>query len=134
MFRHKFPVFAVAALLTACTDGPSPRSRLDESKRLPLPCRAESKEVAGTWYVNIDRHPNRPQDQPEKFASGAFDARVTLWVTFETGQQLVTVHVGANVDGAGIDSGEVSTGRMITGEKIVSVDDPRKCEAFRPRA
>jgi len=101
--------------------------KVDESKRLALPCKAQSKLVDGVWYVIVNRHPNAAPDQ---FASGDFSARVTVWVTFENGQQLVTVHVGGGSDRARIDSGEVSAGRMITGQRIVDVDDPTKCEAF----
>jgi len=102
------------------------------SKRLPLQCKAEAKHVADVWYINIDRKSDETSDQPPKFATGEFDARVPVWVTFENGQQLVTVDVGASTDGARVDSGTVSTGLMITDRKIVYVDNPTKCEAFVP--
>lgn len=127
---ERFRMLAIAAIVTACVSTPAKTTQFDESKRLPLPCKAESKPVAGRWYVNIDRNLEPPPGQPAKFATGSFDARVTVWVTFEHGQQLITLKVKAAEDGASVESGEVSTGRMITGERIVSVDDPVKCEAF----
>ena len=118
----------LCAGLVACAGNPASSAKVDESKPLASPCKANSKQFDGTWYVIIDRHPNASADQ---LASGEFGARVTVWVTFENGQQLVTVHVGGGIDRARIDSGEVSTGRMITGQRIVAVDDPTKCEAFQ---
>jgi hypothetical protein len=130
---HRVILPAVAITLVACVSTPptTKTTRFDPSLRLPKPCKAEANQVAGIWYVNVERdHPDPPPDQPKNFASGAFDARIPVWVTFENGQQLVTVSIGASEDGARADSGSVSTGRMITGEKIVFVDNPTKCEAF----
>ena len=126
---------AIAITLTACVSAPTTTktARFDPSLRLQKPCRAAAKQVAGIWYVNVERdYPDRSPDQPKNFASGAFDARIPVWVTFENGQQLITLTIGASEDGARVDSGSVSTGRMITGEKIVFVDNPTKCEAFAP--
>jgi hypothetical protein len=132
---HRVILPAIAITLAACVGTPptTKAARFDPSLRLPKPCKAEAKQVAGIWYVNVERdHPDPLPDQPKNFASGAFDARIPVWVTFEKGQQLVTVSMGAGEDGARVDSGSVSTGRMITGEKIVFVDNPTKCEAFAP--
>jgi hypothetical protein len=125
---------ALAIPLIACVSTPATTKidRFDPSLRLAKQCKAEAKQVAGIWYVNVDRDPpDPPPDQPKIFASGAFDARIPVWVTFGNGlgQQLVTVSIGASEDGARVDSGSVSTGRMIT-EKIDFVDAPKKCEAF----
>jgi hypothetical protein len=106
-------------------------ARFDPSLLLPKPCKAEAKQVLGIWYVNVIREFQSPDDSA-KFASGAFDARIPVWVSFKTGQQLVTVTIGASEDGARADTGLVSTGRMITGEKIEHVENPKKCEAFAP--
>ena len=109
-------------------------ARFDPSLLLALKCKAEVKQVAGVWYVNLDRGPfDPPPGQPQKYASGPFDARIIVWVKFVKGQgqQLVTVSIGASEDGARVDSGSVSTGRMIA-EKIDDVEDPTKCEAFSP--
>jgi hypothetical protein len=132
---HRVTLSAIAIIMTACTSTPptAKAARFDPSLRLPNSCKAEAKQVAGIWYVNVQRDQPDPQpDQPKNFASGAFDARVAVWVTFAKGQQLVTVSIGASEDGARGDSGAVSTGRMITGEKIVFVDNPTNCEAFAP--
>ena len=135
MLSRAILIIVVAAMsLSSCVstipNQASKKARFDPSLRLTLPCRAEAKLVMGIWYINVDRTPNQPEDQPKKFASGAFDARVPVWVTFEGGQQLVTVAIDANEDGARVDSGSVSTGLMITGQKIRDVDNPTKCEAF----
>ena len=107
---------------------PRPIDHYDLSLKLPKHCVAKPEEVLGVWYININRNPVQPSDQPEKFAVGAFDAEVTVWVYSEGVQQLVTVRVGANEDGARVESGTVSTGKMNRG-KILSVDSP-KCDAF----
>jgi hypothetical protein len=131
---HRVMLPAIAVILTASVGAPATPhvARFDPSLRLPKSCKAEAKKVVGIWYINLDRDPLQPADQPEKFASGAFDARIPVWVHFKKGQQLVTVSIGASEDAARVDSGSVSTGRMITGETIESVDPPTKCEAYAP--
>jgi hypothetical protein len=126
MFDRILLILTGAALSTAWAGGSHEAFKVDESKRLALPCRAESKHVGDTWYVNVDRNP----DQPEKFSSGEFNARITVWVTFKKGQQLVTLYVRNHEDSARVDTGRVSTGQMLTGERITSVEKPAKCEAF----
>jgi hypothetical protein len=134
LHRVILAVIAVAVTSFTCTAALSKpaaqTARWDPSLLLPLPCHAEAKQVKGVWYLNIERNMVTPDGQSPRFATGRFDARVPLWVRFESGQQLVTVIVGADEDGARVDSGTVSTGRMIT-EKILDVDEPKKCEAFR---
>ena len=118
--------------IAGCTSAPvlHPVGHYDPSLLMATSCKAEAVQDQGVWYININRDPRQPKDHPKQFASGAFDARVTVFVNFESAVQLVTVLIGANEDGARVDTGSVSTGRMITGEKIVSVDPPRSCEAF----
>jgi hypothetical protein len=128
---QRLTALAMATALTSCGSQPQmAQKRGYESTPLQLPCEVEAKKISGVWYVNILRDPAKP----EKFAVGSFDARVTIWVTFESGQQLVTLHVSAAEDAARVDSGKVSTGRMITGEHIVDVEPTGKCEAFAPVA
>jgi hypothetical protein len=126
MLYCRLLTWVICALFAACASSPSSSSKLDESRPLGL-CSADSKKVDGTWYVLIERHPNA---SPHPLSSGDFGARVTVWVTFENGQQLVTVRVAGESDRARVDSGEVSAGRMITGQRIVDVDKPIKCQAF----
>ena len=122
----------VVAFLAGCASSPATHrvEHFDPSLLLPRSCKAEATQVQGVWYINVDRDPQQGEDDRRKFASGAFDARVTVWVTFDSGVQLVTVPIGASEDGASVDTGSVSTGRMITGEKISWVDQPKSCEAF----
>ena len=128
------PAMAITLIASVSTPAKNKIARFDPSLLLAKQCKAEATLVAGIWYVNVDRDPPGPPDQPKKFASGAFDARIPVWVNFGNGQgqQLVTVSIGASEDGARVDSGSVSTGRMITGVKIDSVEPPKKCEAIAP--
>jgi hypothetical protein len=128
-------IILIAAVGARTTPSRNKITRFDPSLLLAQKCKAEAKQVAGVWYVNVDRDPpGPPPGQPQKYASGAFDARIPVWVNFEKGQgqQLVTVSIGASEDGARVDSGSVSTGHMITGAKIDFVEPPTKCEAFAP--
>lgn len=134
--RVILPAIAIAITLIASVSTPAKNKidRFDPSLLLANKCKAEAKQVEGIWYVNVDRDPPAPPPgQPQKYASGAFDARIPVWVKFVKGQgqQLVTVSIRASEDGARVDSGSVSTGRMIT-EKIDDVEDPTNCEAFAP--
>ena len=136
MRRTTMMLFAVAVVLFAGSASTAPKThiaRFDPSLRLPKPCKATAEKVQGIWYVNVQRDFESP-DQSAKFATGAFDAQIPVWVHFKNGQQLVTVTIGANEDGARVDTGSVSTGRMITGETIENVENnpPPKCVAFAP--
>jgi hypothetical protein len=127
-------IFGLTLVLLAGCASTAPKThiaRFHPSLLLPKPCKAEAKPVMGIWYVNVTRDFQSSNDSA-KYADGAFDARITVWVTFANGQQLVTVTIGASEDGTRVETGTVSTGQMITGEKIVSVDNPTKCEAFAP--
>jgi hypothetical protein len=130
LHRVILPAIAITLIASVSTPATPKIARFDPSLLQAKQCKAEAKQVADIWYVNVERDP----DQPQKYASGAFDARIPVWVTFEKGQgqQLVTVSIGASEDGARVDSGTVSTGRMITGAKIDYVEPPTKCEAFAP--
>jgi hypothetical protein len=130
--RVILPAIAIVLVASVSTPAKTKIDRFDPSLLLAMQCKAEAKEVANVWYVNVDRDPPAPPPgQPQKYASGAFDARIPVWVKFKgQGQQFVTVSVGAYEDGARVDSGKVFTGRMITGAKIDDVEPPKKCEAF----
>ena len=133
--RVILPAVAITLIASVSTPAKNKIARFDPSLLLAKQCKAEAIKVGKIWYVNVEHNPpDPPPDQPQKYASGAFDARIPVWVTFENGQgqQLVTVSIGANEDGARVDSGSVSTGRMITGAKIDFVEPPKKCEAFAP--
>jgi hypothetical protein len=128
-----FATLAITSFLNACTTTPTTSPpRFDESKPLALPCLAEPEKVQDGWYVRIARNPVTNADEPEQFASGAFVARVSVWVTFAgEGQQLITVVVGSNDHRGSLNAGRISTGRMVTGKEIVSAS-PNRCEAFAP--
>lgn len=133
---HRVILAVITSILTLCLSPvalPKPTTqtpRWDPSLVMKLPCHAEAQQVNGVWYINLERNIFTPDGQSPKYATGRFDARILVWVRFESGQQLFTVIVGADEDGARVDSGTVSTGRMITGQKILDVDNPTKCEAF----
>jgi hypothetical protein len=132
MMLCRLSVVLIVTALSACASMPEHSAKFDESKPLHLPCLAEAEKVHDAWYVHISRNPGRTPDDSERFASGAFVARVSVWVTFAgDGQQLVTVLVGSANDRELVDTGRVSTGHMISGKKIVDVS-PNKCEAFPP--
>jgi hypothetical protein len=132
MMFYRLSVLVIVTALSACASMPVHSPKFDESKPLRLPCLAEAEKVHDTWYVHISRNPGRQPDEAERFASGAFVARVSVWATFAgNGQQLVTVLVGSTNDRERVDTGRVSTGSMIAGKEIVGVS-PYKCEAFPP--
>lgn len=127
-------IFWAAVVLFAGSAVTAPKTHIapfDPSLRLPKPCKAEAEKVQGIWYVNVQREFDSP-DEAAKFASGAFDAEIPVWVHFKKGQQLVTVTVGANEDGARVDSGSVFSTGHISGASIVGVENPTRCAAFAP--
>jgi|SRR5581483_4308681 len=105
-----------AVLMIGCAGAPLSSVPYDESKPLGKSCVFALANKGDAWFAHIVRHP----EEPEESASGAFGARMRLWVTYLGNEtELITVNAGPADEAV-----------PIKGRKRIISASPEKCEAF----
>jgi hypothetical protein len=116
MSRISSFLIAAAVVVSGCVTAPSSLP-YDESRPVGKACQFTPVQKGADWFAQVLRHPEGSQ-----FASGAFGARLRVWVTYTKDRtELVTVNASPTEDLVRI------TGR----DKIVWAS-AEKCEAFEP--
>lgn len=107
-------VLLATALTIGCASAPS--VPYDESKPLEKSCAFTLAKKGDAWFAHVVRHP----EDSDGSASGAFGARMRLWVTYPGNEtELITVNAGPADE-------EV----RIRGRKEIISASAEKCEAF----